>query len=84
MAGIKFSRGVNKWKPSQSSSGYYKLYSWGYSAIHFERLKSAVSKTGYYYKVKLNKRGTGGSRLLGTFETKTAALKYAKSYMRSH
>ncbi len=52
--------------------------------INFEREKSAVSKTGYWYKVKLHKRGTAGSRLLGTYPTKAKALVAARKYMRSH
>ena len=72
------------WRRSQTSSGYYKLYSWGYSYIKFIRENSKVSKTGHWYKVKLEKKGTGGSRLLGTVDTKTAALKFAKSYMAKH
>ena len=75
---------VSKWKRSQTSSGYYKLYPWGYTLIKIRMDKSSITKSGVWYSVLVERRGTGGSYLLGQYEKKAEAIKAIKAYMRKN
>jgi hypothetical protein len=70
------------WKPSQTSSGYYRKNKFGYETLKFKY--EPKNKIAPKWSVNYYNSSSGSGRLLGRFRSRINAKLFARKYMKTN